>query len=66
MGWLRMWWAITPWKVGSGGTSQQGLVGMRERVDTLGGVLRAGPHEGGFRVHAVLPLPDTTDEEPRA
>lgn len=44
----------------------QGLVGMRERVDALGGVLRAGPCEGGFRVHAVLPLPDTTDEEPRA
>jgi len=34
-----------------------GLIGMRERVTALGGRLRAEPrHEGGFRVHAELPV----------
>jgi signal transduction histidine kinase len=34
-----------------------GLVGMRERVAVLGGVLDAGRRpEGGWRVHATLPL----------
>lgn len=34
-----------------------GLIGMRERVVTLGGDLEAGPREdGGFRVRATLPL----------
>jgi signal transduction histidine kinase len=33
-----------------------GLVGMRERVHVLGGVLEAGPVSGGgFRVHASIP-----------
>jgi signal transduction histidine kinase len=33
-----------------------GLVGMRERVHALGGVLEAGPVAGvGFRVHASIP-----------
>ena len=33
-----------------------GLIGMRERVATLGGRLDAGPREqGGFRVRAELP-----------
>jgi signal transduction histidine kinase len=34
-----------------------GLEGMRERVEELGGVLDAGPQDdGGWRVHARLPL----------
>ncbi|NEB07991.1 sensor histidine kinase, partial [Streptomyces coelicoflavus] len=34
-----------------------GLLGMRERVDALGGRLRAGPRDGrGFTVQAELPL----------
>ncbi|MEV4329013.1 sensor histidine kinase [Streptomyces sp. NPDC049597] len=34
-----------------------GLIGMRERVAALGGVLTAGPrYGGGFRVQAILPL----------
>jgi signal transduction histidine kinase len=34
-----------------------GLVGMRERARSIGGVLEAGPREGkGFEVSAVLPL----------
>ncbi|MET7419111.1 histidine kinase [Dactylosporangium sp. NPDC005555] len=34
-----------------------GLLGMRERVTALGGRLRAGPREeGGFTVHAELPV----------
>lgn len=35
-----------------------GLTGMRERVTALGGTLRTGPgREGGFTVHAELPIP---------
>ena len=33
-----------------------GLVGMRERVEALGGALRAGPTENGWLVRAVLPV----------
>jgi signal transduction histidine kinase len=34
-----------------------GLIGMRERVSSLGGLLQAGPRRsGGFRVRAELPL----------
>jgi signal transduction histidine kinase len=35
----------------------RGIAGMRERAAMLGGTLDAGPRpEGGFRVHASLPL----------
>ncbi|MGW7452096.1 sensor histidine kinase [Streptomyces sp. NPDC054787] len=33
-----------------------GLRGMRERAALLGGDARTGPYEGGWRVHARLPL----------
>ena len=34
-----------------------GIVGMRERAALLGGTLDVGPApQGGFRVHAALPL----------
>jgi signal transduction histidine kinase len=36
-----------------------GLVGVRERVRQYGGVLHAGPSpDGGFRLHATLPVPE--------
>ncbi len=39
--------------------SGQGVVGMRERAALLGGTLEAGPlPQGGFRVHARLPVED--------
>jgi signal transduction histidine kinase len=42
----------------SGTAAGHGLVGMRERVKVHGGELRAGTRdEGGFAVHATLPLP---------
>jgi signal transduction histidine kinase len=33
-----------------------GLIGMRERAALFGGALEAGPHAGGFRVWATLPI----------
>jgi signal transduction histidine kinase len=36
--------------------SGHGLVGMRERVGMYGGMVQAGPVEGGFRVMAELPV----------
>ncbi|MEW2490189.1 ATP-binding protein, partial [Streptomyces sp. NPDC048411] len=40
-----------------------GLLGMRERVTALGGILTAGPrYGGGFRVHAILPVKARTGE----
>lgn len=35
-----------------------GLIGMRERAALFGGSLEAGPHSGGFRVLATLPIDD--------
>ncbi len=43
------------------GHSGFGLVGLTERLDSLGGTLRAGPRpEGGWAVLATLPVPRTT------
>lgn len=36
--------------------SGRGLIGMRERVELYGGLLDAGERDGGWRVHAWLPL----------
>ncbi len=44
-----------------GGTHQPaadpgfGLTGMAERADLAGGIVNAGPYQGGFRVHLSLP-----------
>ncbi|WP_030439042.1 sensor histidine kinase [Actinoplanes subtropicus] len=40
---------------GSGPAGGHGLVGMRERVEVLGGELTAGPDGSGWRVGTVLP-----------
>jgi signal transduction histidine kinase len=53
--------AGTPRSVNGAGAGGHGLIGMRERVQLFGGSFGAGPREdGGFLVHAVLPL----SEEP--
>ncbi|MGH3769965.1 MAG: sensor histidine kinase [Pseudonocardiaceae bacterium] len=38
---------------GGGG---RGLIGLRERAHAAGGHLHAGPHEGGYRLTATIPL----------
>ena len=38
-----------------------GLIGMRERVALFRGLFEAGPRpEGGFRVHARIPIPEVS------
>ncbi len=54
--------------LGAGGAAAVpgvGLIGMRERVEALGGSVQAGPREaGGFRVCAVLPLRPALSDTP--
>ncbi len=46
----------------SNGEGGRGLIGMKERVALYGGELNVGPRaEGGFRVHARLPLASETE-----
>jgi signal transduction histidine kinase len=46
-----------------GGSGGYGLIGMRERVELLGGQFRAGPGEHvGWRVEAILPLEEQSGE----
>jgi signal transduction histidine kinase len=45
----------------AGGPPGHGLIGMRERVLAYGGTLHAAPStDGGFRVHARIPIPAHT------
>ena len=40
-----------------------GIIGMRERVGTVGGTVDAGPRRGGgWRVRAVVPIRRNTTE----
>jgi signal transduction histidine kinase len=42
-----------------------GLIGMRERIELVGGTLETGPDErGGFAVHATLPVTAEAAEPP--
>jgi signal transduction histidine kinase len=46
--------------------SGTGLLGLRQRVELVGGTLNAGPrHDGGFEVEAVLPAYVPTGEKAR-
>ena len=44
-----------PANAGNGGPGH-GLLGMRERAETLGGTFEAGPGAGGWRVRATIPV----------
>ncbi|MCL3861321.1 histidine kinase [Actinotalea sp. K2] len=42
------------------GGAGHGLIGMRERAAVYGGTVDAGPHDHGWRMHAVLPWTQET------
>ncbi|MGK5676991.1 sensor histidine kinase [Micromonospora sp. URMC 106] len=44
----------------TGASGGHGLVGLRERVEVLGGRLQAGPTESGWRLTALMPTGATT------
>jgi signal transduction histidine kinase len=47
----------------SGSPAGNGLMGMHERAETAGGILRTGPSEaGGFLVEAALPIVEASSE----
>ena len=56
---IRVWNAVDavetakPQRRGGG----HGLVGMRERLVSVGGTVSTGPFDGGYLVYAVLPIP---------
>jgi signal transduction histidine kinase len=41
---------------GSGGGTDRGLAGLRERITLLGGEFVAGPRSDGFALRVTLPL----------
>jgi signal transduction histidine kinase len=50
---------------GAAGTEGHGLQGMTERAAALGGRVDTGPRvEGGWRVHALLPLSRASIDKP--
>ncbi|MFD6068557.1 sensor histidine kinase [Amycolatopsis lurida] len=44
-------------------SGRRGLIGLRERARLVGGILRAGPRDGGFEVSATLPHDAAPSEE---
>ena len=48
-------WSTAPAVAGLGAGTGTGLVGLTERIELLGGTLRAAPTAGGFALDAWLP-----------
>jgi signal transduction histidine kinase len=55
-----------PGRRGPNGPAGHGLIGMRERVELLGGSLHAGPHGRGWRLIALLPAAGRESRDWRA